>query len=171
MRGSGGGHRGPGPKRLRSAVSPAIASFALIRRQRNQPDDVALQTFPAPSSSPNPLVVSFGTKRSCPAREARRARELHIGLPKALHKSKAVLAQRMHASGEPVSVIGKTLGASRATVYRVLAEQTGRSARGGLTAGSRIRCQSRQRQHNRIALFELVRSAQANPIRCRSSGL
>ena len=42
----------------------AVASFALLRSQRNQLADVALQTFPAPSSSPNPLVVSFGTKRS-----------------------------------------------------------------------------------------------------------
>jgi len=29
----------------------------------------------------------------------------------------------MHASGEPVSTIAATLGVSRATVYRVLAEQ------------------------------------------------
>src|SRR5262249_27394171 len=55
-------------RRLRpqSAVrsQSAVASFARIRRQRNQPDDVALQTSPAPSTSPNPLVSWFGTKRS-----------------------------------------------------------------------------------------------------------
>jgi DNA invertase Pin-like site-specific DNA recombinase len=34
------------------------------------------------------------------------------------------LAQRMHASGESASTIANTLGVSRATVYRVLAEQT-----------------------------------------------
>ena len=30
----------------------------------------------------------------------------------------------MHTSGEPVSTIAATLGVSRATVYRALAEQT-----------------------------------------------
>ena len=57
------------------------------------------------------------------AREARRARGQHIGRPKALDKSKAALAQRMHASGESASTIVATLGVSRATVYRVLAKQ------------------------------------------------
>jgi hypothetical protein len=42
----------------------AVASFTLTCRQWNQLNDVALQTFPAPPSSSNPLVVSFGTKRS-----------------------------------------------------------------------------------------------------------
>jgi len=32
-------------------------------------------------------------------------------------------AQRMHASGESASTVAATLGVSRATVYRVLAEQ------------------------------------------------
>jgi DNA invertase Pin-like site-specific DNA recombinase len=39
------------------------------------------------------------------------------------NESKAALAQRMHANGESASTIA-TLGVSRATVYRVLAEQT-----------------------------------------------
>ena len=39
------------------------------------------------------------------AREARRARGQHIGRPKALDKSKAALAQRMHGSGESASTI------------------------------------------------------------------
>jgi DNA invertase Pin-like site-specific DNA recombinase len=42
---------------------------------------------------------------------------------KALDASKAALAQRMHASGEGASTIAATLGVSRATGYRVLAEQ------------------------------------------------
>ena len=46
-----------------------------------------------------------------------------IGRPKALDKSKAALAQRMHASGESASTIAAVLGVSRATVYRILAEQ------------------------------------------------
>ena len=58
------------------------------------------------------------------AREARRLRGQAIGRPKALDKSKVGLARRMHASGESPSTIASTLGVSRATVYRVLAEQT-----------------------------------------------
>jgi len=50
------------------------------------------------------------------------ARGKDIGRPKALDKSKAALARRMHTSGEPVTTIAGTLGVSRATVYRVLAE-------------------------------------------------
>jgi DNA invertase Pin-like site-specific DNA recombinase len=40
------------------------------------------------------------------------------------NESKVVLAQRMHANGESASTIANALGVSRATVYRVLAEQT-----------------------------------------------
>ena len=40
----------------------------------------------------------------------------------ALDDSKTALAQRMHASGESANTIASTLGVSRATVYRVLAE-------------------------------------------------
>jgi DNA invertase Pin-like site-specific DNA recombinase len=57
------------------------------------------------------------------ARDARRARGQSIGRPKALEPSKVALAQRMHTSGESASTIAATLGVSRATVYRVLAEQ------------------------------------------------
>jgi DNA invertase Pin-like site-specific DNA recombinase len=38
------------------------------------------------------------------------------------------MARRMHANGESASMIANTLGVSRATVYRVLAEQTDVSA-------------------------------------------
>ena len=69
------------------------------------------------------LELELGRERRSAAREARRSRGQAIGRPKALDDSKAALARRMHASGEPVSVIGQTLGVSRATVYRVLAEQ------------------------------------------------
>ncbi|WP_310779162.1 recombinase family protein [Mycobacterium sp. Z3061] len=70
------------------------------------------------------LELELGRERRSAAREARRARGQSIGRPKALDESKAALARRMHAAGEPVSTIGSTLGVSRATVYRVLAEQT-----------------------------------------------
>ena len=59
-------------------------------------------------------------------RERRQQRVMHaghIGRPKVLDNSKAALARRMHRSGEPVTTIAATLGVSRATVYRVLAEQ------------------------------------------------
>jgi DNA invertase Pin-like site-specific DNA recombinase len=70
------------------------------------------------------LELELGRERRAAAREARRSRGQHIGRPKALDKSKAALAQRMHTSGESGSTIATALGVSRATVYRVLAEQT-----------------------------------------------
>jgi DNA invertase Pin-like site-specific DNA recombinase len=70
------------------------------------------------------LALELGRERRAAAREARRARGQHIGRPKVLDKSKVGLAQRMHASGESASTIANMLGVSRATVYRVLAEQT-----------------------------------------------
>jgi DNA invertase Pin-like site-specific DNA recombinase len=68
------------------------------------------------------LELELGRERRSAARDARRARGQAIGRPKALDASKAALAQRMHASGEGASTIAATLGVSRATVYRVLAE-------------------------------------------------
>src|SRR5271170_5076296 len=68
------------------------------------------------------LELELGRERRAAAREARRARGQAIGRPKALDKSKAALAMLMHASGESASTIAATLGVSRATVYRVLAE-------------------------------------------------
>jgi DNA invertase Pin-like site-specific DNA recombinase len=70
------------------------------------------------------LELELGRERRAAAREARRARGQHIGRPKALDEKKAALAMRMHASGESASTIANALGVSRATVYRVLAEQT-----------------------------------------------
>jgi DNA invertase Pin-like site-specific DNA recombinase len=73
------------------------------------------------------LELELGRERRAAAREARRARGQHIGRPKALDEKKAALAMRMHASGESASTIANTLGVSRATVYRALAEQTAES--------------------------------------------
>jgi DNA invertase Pin-like site-specific DNA recombinase len=70
------------------------------------------------------LELELGRERRTAAREARRARGQHIGRPKALDAKKTALAQRMHASGESARTIANFLGVSRATVYRVLAEQT-----------------------------------------------
>jgi DNA invertase Pin-like site-specific DNA recombinase len=79
------------------------------------------------------LELELGRERRAAAREARRARGQAIGRPKALDKSKAALARRMHASGEPVSTIAATLGVSRATVYRVLAEHDDQADEGKST--------------------------------------
>ena len=68
------------------------------------------------------LELELGRERRAAAREARRARGQAIGRPKALDTAKAGLARRMQASGEPVTTIATALGVSRATVYRVLAE-------------------------------------------------
>lgn len=73
------------------------------------------------------LELDLGRERRAAAREARRARGQHIGRPKALNDKKAALALRMHSSGESASTIANTLGVSRATVYRVLAEQADES--------------------------------------------
>jgi DNA invertase Pin-like site-specific DNA recombinase len=70
------------------------------------------------------LELELGRERRAAARAARRARGQHIGRPKALDEKKAALALRMHASGESASTIAAALAVSRATVYRVLAEQT-----------------------------------------------
>jgi DNA invertase Pin-like site-specific DNA recombinase len=69
------------------------------------------------------LELELGKERRTAARDARRARGQSVGRPKVLDQSKVALAQRMHASGEPASTIASTLGVSRATVYRVIAER------------------------------------------------
>lgn len=68
------------------------------------------------------LELELGKERRTAAREARRARGQHIGRPKALDDKKAALARRMNASGESANTIAAALGVSRATVYRVLAD-------------------------------------------------
>lgn len=67
------------------------------------------------------VELELGRERRAASREARRARGQSVGRPRALDASKAALAQRMHASGEPAPTIAEALGVSRATVYRVLA--------------------------------------------------
>jgi DNA invertase Pin-like site-specific DNA recombinase len=68
------------------------------------------------------LELELGRERPTAARDARRARGQSIGRPKVLDKSKTALARRMHASGDSANTIASALGVSRATVYRVLAE-------------------------------------------------
>ncbi|ANO03708.1 recombinase family protein [Mycobacteroides abscessus] len=68
------------------------------------------------------LELELGKERRAAARDARRARGQNIGRPKALDEQKAAAARRMQKSGEPASTIASVLGVSRATVYRVLAD-------------------------------------------------
>lgn len=71
------------------------------------------------------LELELGRERRSAAREARRARGQSVGRPRALDASKSALARRMHAQQEPASTIAAALGVSRATIYRVLADQDG----------------------------------------------
>lgn len=67
------------------------------------------------------LELELGRERRTAALEARRERGQAIGRPKALDSQEVALAQRMHTSGESASTIAKTLGVSRATIYRAIA--------------------------------------------------
>lgn len=69
------------------------------------------------------LELELGRERRTAAKAARQARGLPIGRPKVLTSEQVALAERMRASGEAVPVIAETLGVSRATLYRVLAER------------------------------------------------
>lgn len=60
-------------------------------------------------------------ERAAAARRAASARGKQTGRPRSLTDDQVQLARRMHDSGENISVIGKALGVSRATVYRAIA--------------------------------------------------
>jgi DNA invertase Pin-like site-specific DNA recombinase len=69
------------------------------------------------------LELELQCERRSAAKAARKSRGLPIGRPRALRPDQVELAERMRASGEPVSVIAEALGVSRATLYRTLAEK------------------------------------------------
>lgn len=71
------------------------------------------------------LELELGRERRAAAKAARKARDLPIGRPPKLTPDKIALAQRMRAAGEPVPEIARTLGVSRPTMYRLLAENGG----------------------------------------------
>lgn len=76
------------------------------------------------ASDATALELELGRERRSAAREARRARGQSIGRPKAHDASKAALVRRTHTSGESANIIAATLGVSRATIYRVLADES-----------------------------------------------
>ncbi len=62
-------------------------------------------------------------ERSAAARQARRERGLPVGRKPVLSPEQRALARRMREAGESVQVIHKTLGCSRTTLYRALAQE------------------------------------------------
>ncbi len=68
------------------------------------------------------LELELGRERRAASRAARKARDLPIGRPRALTSDQIRQAEALRASGEPVPVIAETLGVSRATLYRTLAQ-------------------------------------------------
>jgi DNA invertase Pin-like site-specific DNA recombinase len=75
--------------------------------------------------------LELGRERRYAVREARRAGGQFIGRPKAMDQAGVAMAQRMHTSGESASTIAAALGVSRATAYRVLAEDARQSHHAG----------------------------------------
>ncbi|MEO3758539.1 helix-turn-helix domain-containing protein [Mycobacterium sp. B14F4] len=68
-------------------------------------------TPPAAARSPHLHQVSAGDARKRP-----------VGRPRALDAEKVALVNRLHALGVSKSAIARTLGVSRPTVYRALAD-------------------------------------------------
>lgn len=68
------------------------------------------------------LELELGRERRTASRAARKARDLPIGRPSKLTAAQIRQAEALRAGGEPVPVIAETLGVSRATLYRALAE-------------------------------------------------
>lgn len=67
--------------------------------------------------------VDLKAERAAAAREAAAARGKHTGRPKKLDTSDAVRARELRAQGLSAAEVGRSLGVSRATVYRYLADE------------------------------------------------
>jgi DNA invertase Pin-like site-specific DNA recombinase len=70
------------------------------------------------------LELELGRERRAAAKAARKSRGLPIGRPRALGAQQIEMAEQLRAAGQPIPVIAQTLGVSRATLYRTLAEST-----------------------------------------------
>ncbi|OMB79265.1 recombinase family protein [Mycolicibacterium conceptionense] len=68
------------------------------------------------------LELELQRERRAAAIAARKARNMPVGRPRVLSGDKVALAKRMRDAGEPMPIIAETLGVSRATLYRTLAE-------------------------------------------------
>lgn len=69
------------------------------------------------------LELELGRERRAAAKASRKARDLPIGRPRKLTSGQIRQAETLRANGEPMPVIAETLGVSRATLYRTLAEK------------------------------------------------
>ncbi|MCV7223634.1 recombinase family protein [Mycolicibacterium elephantis] len=70
------------------------------------------------------LELELGRERRAAAKASRKARDLPIGRPRKLTPGQIRQAETLRANGEPMPVIAETLGVSRATLYRTLAEKS-----------------------------------------------
>ncbi|QRY48132.1 recombinase family protein [Mycolicibacterium boenickei] len=68
------------------------------------------------------LELELQRERVAASKAARKARGQAIGRPKALSADKVRQARQLRDAGEPMPIIAETLGVSRATLYRTLAE-------------------------------------------------
>ena len=66
------------------------------------------------------LELELGKERRAAAREARAERGLPTGRPAALAPEKVATLRRMHATGEPTSVLAETFSISKRTVQRLV---------------------------------------------------
>lgn len=69
------------------------------------------------------LELELGRERRAAAKASRKARNLPIGRPRKMTPGQIRQAETLRANGEPVPVIAETLGVSRATLYRTLADR------------------------------------------------
>lgn len=69
------------------------------------------------------LELELGRERRSASKAARKARGLPIGRPKVLSEGQVRQARQLRDAGEPMPEIAATLGVSRATLYRTLAEK------------------------------------------------
>lgn len=67
------------------------------------------------------LELEFGKERRAASRQARQERGLPIGRPRVLTDAQVRQARQLVDGGEPVVEVARTLGVSRATLYRTLA--------------------------------------------------
>jgi hypothetical protein len=93
--------RSPGSSASGETSTPRSCFLGLTPREGIDTSNATGRRVAAVLASSAELELELGRERRAAVREARRARGQAIGRPKAVDKSKAELARRMHASGEP----------------------------------------------------------------------
>ena len=115
------------PHRLRVGLPPTGRTLDIGEQKRHHPRRSSRRRSGHPRSISQTDTLLARTSREPDPRHPGSYRHgvSTLADPTALDKSKVALARRMHAKGESASTIANVLGVSRATVYRVLAEQIG----------------------------------------------